>query len=258
MAFRGPWDETEWTSYHPDAERLFTAWANGLNAWVTQNADNLPVEFKLTGIKPELWKPETVLLRTTGLGDGSGELQLARLVARVGAKEANRQRMPDPWDELVVPEGLDVRVIFWRPNPESSHYGRAFAGSADDRRLYFAALDYSGDIAFDWKDFGPLVDAYRKLRNTYRALVGNLFDFKPEKDALPYDQLQPLEKGALAEAAQIDHIAGSSIPSVRALTTRPGAGSGSWRRHPASVIYDDDLEPVVGIAEPSNRLKTNR
>src|SRR5262245_7816161 len=41
MAFRGPWDEREWTSYHPDAERLFTAWANGLNAWVTQDANNL-------------------------------------------------------------------------------------------------------------------------------------------------------------------------------------------------------------------------
>ena len=27
--FRGPWDAKEWTSYHPHAERLFTAWANG-------------------------------------------------------------------------------------------------------------------------------------------------------------------------------------------------------------------------------------
>ena len=43
-----------------------------------------------------------------GFGDASSEMQLARLVARVGAKEANRMRMPDPWDELTVPEGLDV------------------------------------------------------------------------------------------------------------------------------------------------------
>ncbi len=41
----------------------------------------------------------------------TSELQLARLVARVGVREANRQRMPDPWDELVVPDGLDVSVI---------------------------------------------------------------------------------------------------------------------------------------------------
>ena len=39
MQFRGPWDETEWTSYHPDAHRLFTAHANGVNAFVEQNRD---------------------------------------------------------------------------------------------------------------------------------------------------------------------------------------------------------------------------
>jgi acyl-homoserine lactone acylase PvdQ len=53
MMFRGPWDAKEWTSYHPDAERLFTAWANGHNAYIAGHAENLPVEFKLTGIKPE-------------------------------------------------------------------------------------------------------------------------------------------------------------------------------------------------------------
>jgi penicillin amidase len=37
MMFRGPWDKTEWTSYHPDAERLFTAYANGVNAYIEQN-----------------------------------------------------------------------------------------------------------------------------------------------------------------------------------------------------------------------------
>jgi penicillin G amidase len=111
LMYRGAFDDAEWTSYHPEGKRIFTAFVNGLNAYIAQNANNLPVEFKLTGIRPEPWKPETPLLRTTGMGDGSGELQLARLVARVGVKEANRQRMPDPWDELLVPEGLDVSII---------------------------------------------------------------------------------------------------------------------------------------------------
>jgi penicillin amidase len=111
LMYRGAFDEREWTSYHPEGKRIFTAFANGLNAYITQNSNNLPVEFKLTGIKPSSWTPETLLLRTTGLGDATSELQLARLVARVGVREANRQRMPDPWDELVVPEGLDVRII---------------------------------------------------------------------------------------------------------------------------------------------------
>ena len=117
MMFRGPWDEKEWGSYHPDAERLFTAWADGLNAYVAEHADNLPVEFALTGVKPEKWTARTVTLRwaAVGLDSASGtpleELRLARDVATLGAKEANRRAAPDPWDDLAVPEGLDVSLI---------------------------------------------------------------------------------------------------------------------------------------------------
>lgn len=114
MMFRGPWDEKEWTSYHPDAERLFTAWANGLNAYVQANADNLPVEFKLTGIKPEPWTAKTLTLRWAQLGidsvrgHGLAEIQLALNAKKLGVKEANRRAAPDPYDELAVPEGLDL------------------------------------------------------------------------------------------------------------------------------------------------------
>jgi acyl-homoserine lactone acylase PvdQ len=85
--FRGPFDDREWTSYHPEGKRIFTAFVNGLNAYITQlgqDRTKLPVEFKLTGIAPSLWTPETVLLRAATLGDAGTELQLARLVARVG------------------------------------------------------------------------------------------------------------------------------------------------------------------------------
>ncbi len=117
LMFRGPWDEKEWTSYHPDAERLFTAWANGLNAYVAQHADNLPVEFTLTGIKPDSWTARTLTLRWAELGlDSAGgtpleEIRLARDVAKMGVKEANKRAAPDPWDDLVVPDGLDVSII---------------------------------------------------------------------------------------------------------------------------------------------------
>jgi penicillin amidase len=111
LMYRGPFDDREWTSYHPEGKRIFTAFANGVNAYITRHRANLPVEFKLTGISPSTWTPETLLLRNASMGDANSELQLARLVARVGVREANRQRMPDPWDELVIPEGLDVDSI---------------------------------------------------------------------------------------------------------------------------------------------------
>lgn len=117
MMFRGPWDEKEWGSYHPNAEKLFTAWANGLNTWVKQNSENLPVEFKLTGIKPEPWTAKTLTLRWAQLGISStggtpiNELTLLQSVKRLGVQEANRRAAPDPPDDLKVADGLDLNAI---------------------------------------------------------------------------------------------------------------------------------------------------
>ena len=117
MMFRGPWDESEWTSYHPDGERIFTAYANGVNAFISQNRDNLPVEFQLTGVQPDPWTAKTVVLRWAQVGLSSvrghaiSELSLAMNVGRFGAEEANQRATPDPWDDLQVPEGLDVNII---------------------------------------------------------------------------------------------------------------------------------------------------
>ena len=117
MMFRGPWDESEWTSYHPDGERIFTTHAAGVNAYIEQNRDNLPVEFRLTGVVPDPWTAKTVLLRWAAVGLSSvrghaiSEIQLAMNVDRYGAEEANRRAAPDPWDDLKIPEGLDVSII---------------------------------------------------------------------------------------------------------------------------------------------------
>jgi penicillin G amidase len=149
--FRGPYDDKEWTSYHPDGKKIFTAWTNGLNAYITQNINNLPVEFKLTGLKPDLWKPETPLLRSAS-GDG-GELALARLVRRLGVKEATRQRMPDPWSEIVVPEGLDLSLIA-DDIPAGGRGGRGGRGALPKPQIVppFDALFKSGEY------FGNIVE----------------------------------------------------------------------------------------------------
>lgn len=113
MRYRGPWDDSEWTSYHPDARRIFTAYAEGVNAYIEQHRDRLPVEFRLTGIEPDPWTARTVVLRRAQVDLGSSyhtptrELQTAMLVAQVGPEEANRRIGPAPWSELEVPEGLD-------------------------------------------------------------------------------------------------------------------------------------------------------
>ena len=111
LKYRGPYDDSEWTSYHPEGKRIFTAYAAGVNAFIAQHKDRLPIEFVVTGITPEPWTIEQLVLRPVSFGDAAAELQLARNVARVGAAEANRARNPDPPDELTVPAGLDVAAI---------------------------------------------------------------------------------------------------------------------------------------------------
>jgi penicillin G amidase len=111
LKYRGPMDDAELSSYHPNGRTLMTAFVAGVNAFIADHAERLPVEFVLSGIKPDPWTLETVTLRQVTFGDATSELQLAQSVAQLGAAEANRRRNPDPWDDLKVPDGLDVSAI---------------------------------------------------------------------------------------------------------------------------------------------------
>ncbi len=114
LKFRGPVDESEWNSYHPEGKRIFTAYAAGVNTFIATAGDNLPVEFKLTGIRPEPWTAAQLLLRarvSDSLSDARAELTLARSVASLGLAEANRRARTSPADDLEIPDGLDVSII---------------------------------------------------------------------------------------------------------------------------------------------------
>jgi penicillin amidase len=114
LRYRGPFDNSEFTSYHPDGRRIFQRFAEGVNAYIAHAGDNLPVEFKLTGLRPGAWTAETSLLRTqTAMpaGDARSELTLARNVAQYGATEANRRARPQPYRDLSVPRGFDPASV---------------------------------------------------------------------------------------------------------------------------------------------------
>jgi isoleucyl-tRNA synthetase len=46
-------------------------------------------------------------------------------------------------------------------------------------------------------------ESYRKIRNTARYLLSNLYDFDPQRDALPVDQLLEIDRWAMARAAEV-------------------------------------------------------
>jgi len=68
---------------------------------------------------------------------------------------------------------------------------------ADILRLWVSAEDYRDDIRISPEILERLAEAYRRIRNTCRFLMGNLADFDPEKDAVPLEDLRPLDRFAL-------------------------------------------------------------
>jgi penicillin G amidase len=111
LKYRGPFDDVEWTTYHPAARSLMSAFVAGVNAYIEQHRDRLPVEFAVTGIEPEPWTIEALVLRQTSFGNATSEIQLARSVAQLGVEEANARSNPDPPDALAVPAGLDIAAF---------------------------------------------------------------------------------------------------------------------------------------------------
>ncbi len=56
---------------------------------------------------------------------------------------------------------------------------------ADLLRLWVASQEYQADVKMSERVMTQLSEAYRKIRNTFRFALGNLFDFEPGRDALP-------------------------------------------------------------------------
>ncbi|GAB1410016.1 isoleucine--tRNA ligase [Desulfovibrionales bacterium] len=68
---------------------------------------------------------------------------------------------------------------------------------AEVLRLWVASENYQEDLRISEEILGRLVDAYRKVRNTCRFILGNLHDFVPQTDATPFAEMHPLDRYAL-------------------------------------------------------------
>jgi penicillin amidase len=113
MRYRGSMEE-EWTSYAPDARRIIEAFVRGVNAMIEQSRDNPPIEFQLTGTKPELWTPEVCLARMAGYvmtRNASSEILRAQIARMVGAEKTDELLETDPPKKLEIPAGLDLEGI---------------------------------------------------------------------------------------------------------------------------------------------------
>ncbi|WP_079709379.1 isoleucine--tRNA ligase [Paraliobacillus ryukyuensis] len=74
---------------------------------------------------------------------------------------------------------------------------------ADILRLWVASVDYQADVRISDEIIKQTSEGYRKIRNTFRFLLGNLADFDPGKDALADDQLQEVDRYMLLRLQQL-------------------------------------------------------
>jgi isoleucyl-tRNA synthetase len=71
------------------------------------------------------------------------------------------------------------------------------AHGAEILRLWVAMVDYREDMRFSEEMLRRVTEAYRKVRNTCRYLLSNLYDYDPGRHALPEDGLVPFDRYAL-------------------------------------------------------------
>ena len=74
---------------------------------------------------------------------------------------------------------------------------------AEILRLWVSAQDYRDDVRISSEILNHLIEAYRKIRNTCRFLLSNLYDFNPATHRVPYDQLPELDRWALMRLEEI-------------------------------------------------------
>ena len=80
------------------------------------------------------------------------------------------------------------------PDELTAKYG------ADLCRLWAASADFRLDMRCSDAIFKQLSDKYLKIRNTARFILGNLDGFDPDADLVSYEELQPIDRWALARA----------------------------------------------------------
>lgn len=74
---------------------------------------------------------------------------------------------------------------------------------ADVLRLWVASQDYRGDIRVSNEILERVGEAYRRIRNTIRYLLGNLYDFDPSRDCVAYSNLMPIDRWILHELYEL-------------------------------------------------------
>jgi isoleucyl-tRNA synthetase len=170
-----------------------------LDVWFDSGSSNLAVLTPTNGLveKGQDWRAADVYLE--GPDQYRGWFHSSLLVA-TGIKHAAPFR-------AVVTHGWTLDE---QGRPMSKSLGNALypieiceRWGADLLRLWVASVEYQADVKMSERVMTQLSEAYRKIRNTFRFGLSNLFDFDPSRDALPNEQLEEMDRWMLERTAEL-------------------------------------------------------
>jgi len=166
----------------------FTKEEDVLDVWFDSGCSQAAV----LAIRPELTWPADAYLEAVEQARGWFGSSLTCAVAERGVAPFR----------AVISHGLTVdergrKMSKSLGNTEDAHEVANRLG-ADVIRLVYASLDYTTEIALGPTIFSAVSESYRKVRNTCRFLLGNLFDFDPARDTVAYPAILEFDRFILA------------------------------------------------------------
>nr|WP_246841481.1 isoleucine--tRNA ligase [Chroococcidiopsis sp. TS-821] len=107
--------------------------------------------------------------------------------------------------------GIEPEVVIngGKNQKEEPAYG------ADVLRLWVSSVDYTADAPLSKNILKQLSEAYRKIRNTARFLLGNLHDFDPIKHSVAYEQLPELDRYMLHRITEVFQEIGEAFENYQ-------------------------------------------
>jgi isoleucyl-tRNA synthetase len=86
---------------------------------------------------------------------------------------------------------------------------------ADGLRLWVVSEDYRADVTISQDILKRIGEAYRRIRNTFKFLIGNLYDFDPARDALAPEAMEEHDRWVLHELNGLIENVGNAYESYQ-------------------------------------------
>jgi len=176
------------TSFHKETDILDVWFDSGVSHLAVCDTDRYgldwPVDLYLEGQDQYRGWFQSSLVASVGL---KGSTPYKEVVTHGFVVDAEGRKMSKSVGNVITPAEL------------LSKYG------ADILRLWTAMVDFREDIRISEEIMARNAEAYRKIRNTLRFLLGNLADFDPARDRVPESELSGLDAYMLRASERLAH-----------------------------------------------------